>query len=752
MAEITDIIIKGIDKSLPRWATDATLREVEDEIKKLVAILSKKKDMMSVSSKKSQDNMDSFAEGLKDLEKEQKKHQFNLKKFSSKVADSAENTTDAIEKIRVAGYGGYASISALTNVGQGLTSIFKSMTTPAGLLGGLFVGITEGTSLFINYLKNSADMLLTLYDNGLTFQNGLGDLRMAAGDAAMPLNDFAKMLVKHSATVKALGVTSFGQVLKETRNLAKEQNYYGMTITEINEYTSSYLDTIRRQGFLERLNDKQKADASNNYIKQLTTFSQIMGKSREQIAAQIESSAKDPRIQAIARTLGPGAKAFLDTLTSAVGPLASIDGEAAKQVTNDFITAIGTQEGALTSTFEGLMAAGRGDLANEFLNLSRAVRDNSISQEEAQSRSSRLLEGIKDLSPADFKALQASMITSKAAFYNQAQLISSISADMQEADFKRKNAKPIDPVAGSWITLKNTVDEIIGKFQNVFAFFFLENKDIFEKITVNIADFAIYLGQKLEGVLNWIAELIDPATRDKAVADLKDGIKSLVEVMMSAIGTAIADGISKIPSMFGDSILSGNIGTIAATIGGVGLAFGGLIPVAGSIVTALTALAPAIASLFPVIAAITGGVAAGVYGGHVVGNALSKAIYDVDLSPSETTEVENGAVVGSATWKKNKMLQHNVLDLANQKGGTDILMSPATRSNNEALEALQKNADIVATQNPELVDYVKRLDALIKLQEEANDLAKQGISLNEDQKKALETANNNAKYPAGVIR
>lgn len=522
MADTSEVIIKGLDAKLPKWATEATLKELDKSITSLVAVLGQKKNIKELQTKKAQDGIDDFESVLKSLNQEQKKSTKEVKSFVKNIREGFNNP--------VSGVGG----------------IFKTLISPAGFLAGAFTLAGAAVSGFIEYLSETSQVLLGLYDTGISVQNSLGGIRLAAATAALPLNEFAELLTKNGPLIKSLGtngVQAFANITKSTRNLIREQGNYGLGISEIASYTADYLEILRAQGVIGRLSEQEQAQASANYIKQLTTYSQILGKSRDQINKEIQETVNNPNIRAIAGALGGQAKQFIDSLSSAVGPLASIDGAAAKKFTDDFVTSIGTAQGALTDTYQGLLAAGRSDLADEFLNLSSAVRSNSITSEEAQKRQFALLQGIQQLRPQDFKNLSGSLVSTSSSLYSQAQLISSLNSSLQGANLSG-TIQQLDPFSKAVVQLRTTFEETKAKFSDLFAKFVIANQPLLDKIISNFASFAQSMSEQLEHVLQVISNLIDPATREQTIKNIMDGITDVLDGLLEAITNHVTDHLN----------------------------------------------------------------------------------------------------------------------------------------------------------------------------------------------------------------
>lgn len=699
MSEINNVVIKGLDSKLPKWATEGTLRELEDEVKKLVVVMSRKKDIISLKTKESQENLGNFNDSLKELMEEQKGQQFSIRKFIKNVNSHAEEATDAIEKIKVAGHSGYTSMSALTNVGQGLTSIFKTMSTPAGFASVAMLGLVEGFESLAKYLSETVGVLLKVYDTGLTFQNSLGELRFAASDAAMPLNDFGQMLIKNSALIKSFGangVKGFANVLKQTQNLAKSQGYYGLTLSQINEYAADYMETLRLQGVLTKMSDDDRANAGNEYIKQLTAYSQVLGKSRGQIDKETKNILNSSLVIAGKAQLSKTqSKNFDKTIMQIVGGMGSVG-----EVFGDqFSKSAFTFQGQVDEMSQAMYLAGN-DVGDSFNTLARTLGDknNTLTSDQTTEMTLSFLKNLKNMSKESLNTLD---MQSKVG-NEQARLILAAYNQLQDADLDKliaENAKGPGIVERAWVNIQNAYSRIQASFQNIFAQFIENNSGILTSIATNMDNFAQYLAIQLQGVLTWISEIVNPATREKAIGDIMTGVQSLIETIIVDVGKALVSAVYSFPKW---AFATTGEGLINSTRAGVNL--------------------------------ITSGRTTG----------------DIDLGSSSSSEnvSPTGAVEGSKVWQEQK----NIADLTRFKGGNEILLSPTIRSNSQALQDLKQNAETVATIQPELSGNIEMLKQLVDAQLEANKLAQQQIDIANDQKRALDTGNSTAKYNSNLFR
>ena len=214
---------------------------------------------------------------------------------------------------------------------------------------------------------------------GANFGQSIVDLRLAAAEAALPIDDFAKLIGQNSESLAALfgsttqgarGIAELGRQVREVgiNRLAP----LGFTIDEINEVLLLNLDSQRRTGILNNLTDTQRRDSAINFAEQLDRLAKLTGQQREELRRQIEQQRANERFQAflqgatdetrqrlqafagtiagISPDLAEGfqdliANAGVPVTESALALVQNIPG--ARQVVNDLISGVVTSENAL---------------------------------------------------------------------------------------------------------------------------------------------------------------------------------------------------------------------------------------------------------------------------------------------------------------------------------------------------------------------------------------------------------------------
>ena len=259
-----------------------------------------------------------------------------------------------------------------------------------------FVGLGKaayaGTGAFTDFTKNvyglgtigrvfdtNVETFRQLSMVGGNFGKSIVDLRLAARDAALPLDDFAKLIGSNSEALAAMfgsttqGAKAIANLGRQTRELGIDRLApLGFTVDEINETLLLNLDSQRRTGILNTLTDQQRINSAIKFAEELDRLAKLTGQQRDELRKQIEQQQANERFQAflqgatdetrkrlqafagtvagISPDLAEGfqdliANAGVPVTESALALVQNIPG--ARDVVNDLISGVVTSEQAL---------------------------------------------------------------------------------------------------------------------------------------------------------------------------------------------------------------------------------------------------------------------------------------------------------------------------------------------------------------------------------------------------------------------
>jgi len=225
-------------------------------------------------------------------------------KQNEQMAEVAKKVSSSFVGLGKAAFEGSGSISAFTDNVKGL-----------GILG--------------NRLDVNIETFRQLSQTGANFGKSIVDLRLAAGEAALPLDDFAKLVASNSNNLAALfGTTTKGA--KEIATLGRITREVGIdrlaplgfTVDEINETLLLNLDSQRRTGMLDTLTRGQQRDSAISFAEQLDRLAKLTGAQRDELRSQIQQQQSNERFQVALQGATEEARQRLQGFAATVGNIA----------------------------------------------------------------------------------------------------------------------------------------------------------------------------------------------------------------------------------------------------------------------------------------------------------------------------------------------------------------------------------------------------------------------------------------------
>lgn len=193
---------------------------------------------------------------------------------------------------------------------------------------------------FANLIDNSVSSFRDLSSSGASFNNSILEMRLAAANTQLSLDEFQSFVTANSENLRLLGGTvtegtmrfvNINKAIKASGDFDSLRNL-GFSVGEINEGLADYTTLQSRLGFLQGQSTTQLAAGSAAYLKQIDLLAKVTGKQREEIQASIESNAADASFRAIAKSLesqfGPDSQQ-IKNFTTSMGLIDSIGGSTA---------------------------------------------------------------------------------------------------------------------------------------------------------------------------------------------------------------------------------------------------------------------------------------------------------------------------------------------------------------------------------------------------------------------------------------
>jgi len=310
-----------------------------------------------------------------------------------KQIDSTENLIDQNEKI----------LETSKKLGDSFVGLGKAAFQGEGSISA-FTDNVKGLGLLGNRLDVNIETFRQLSQSGANFGQSIVQLRTAAADAALPLDDFAALVANNSQNLAALfgsttqGAQAIARLGAQTRELGIERLApLGLTVDEINETLLLNLDSQRRTGILNTLTDQQRTASAINFAEQLDRLAKLTGQQRDELRAQIEQQQSNERFQAALQGQTDETRQRLQGFAATVGGISP-------QLAEGFQDLIANAGVPVTESALALVQN-----IPEAQNIIRSLINGTVSAEQA-------LVGIRDVSAASIDRFRKATVTGQVEF------------------------------------------------------------------------------------------------------------------------------------------------------------------------------------------------------------------------------------------------------------------------------------------------------------------------------------------------
>jgi hypothetical protein len=225
----------------------------------------------------------------KELLKKEKKQVEGIDKVIDSQRDLIKSQDDVAEGLRKVG-NSFMGLGKAAFEGSGSISAFTDNVVGFKTLG--------------NRLDVNIETFRQLSQTGANFGQSIVELRTAAAEAALPLDDFASLVANNSKNLAALfgsttqGAQAIAQLGARTRELGIDRLApLGFTVDEINETLLLNLDSQRRTGVLDQLTASQRINSAIAFAEELDRLAKLTGAQREELRQAIESQKSNERFQ-----------------------------------------------------------------------------------------------------------------------------------------------------------------------------------------------------------------------------------------------------------------------------------------------------------------------------------------------------------------------------------------------------------------------------------------------------------------------
>ena len=571
-------VLENIQKTISEQNTATNQSDLDKEtIKDLTRVIQKLID--SLGKKAGSSSGDGSQEKVMAMMKAVKAdpRSLNLAKKSLKEqqeqTDEAASATEAIDKILDTNSKGFKELykqysqkagdqaekMAKANVKTPFAAVNKKIAGFAKKLG--FAGLAIGAfatafGFVIGRLKQFSDAFRQVFSMGFRFEQGSMGIAKAAVAAEMGIQEYTEILGKYSTSIGILGTQSFSDLNVAIRDNLQAQGMLGMGLAELTEYTADYVDQLRTTGILSGQNNEDLEAMAENYLKNITAFTQLANVSRDQINAIIKSSTEidafTNKLNTLPATLQRNVLAAAQTVAGMFGGLGNEFGD---QLATTFTQAYGRGGLFFTEAGRELLAVNK-----RLYNSLDGVITNmeSMSDQEAAEATANLIDEIANTSKAERERLgviERSNTEYAGAARQQIALINKVQQLEEEGKIeiykdlqKLRQESNVDKLSVAFLNFERMMQKLKVTFNTFFTELFGDEKifnavsSALESISGKLVGFADKIkelagrfGDFLAKAINYIGQLFDST---------KKGAGGLFASIFGPLKTILTQGIA----------------------------------------------------------------------------------------------------------------------------------------------------------------------------------------------------------------
>lgn len=512
----------NVDVSVPDFALDKTLKDIEEILKQSTKLNSETKNVIN------------------DLVKETK---------SGKSKNATENLVDKLEKhfakIQQGDKkaGSVVKNAVLDNLERDFRKVGNAVTTLTTVL--ISAGAVAGTFM-IKGFTNLGEGLKTLTDVGGAFGDSLSQTSVSAEQNILSMTRLGfttgqavEVLGNYSRTMAVLGQSSVVGATKSFLDLSDGGLAFGSTLHDATEFLQE--DLMFRTMMLRRdqINNEQAIRDSLALNKNLRMFSSLLGTNSDELKKNAQNVIDgNVAFKAYAASLKNGQSVITGAEMLATGLFGSL-GEAGQQVANGLLTISATGVGAIDDFVNELVPLAPG-VARVVEDVAKGLRSGRIDQSNANQAVLRITEAFSNVDPQTINQLVPIISGLGGEFAGTAEVLVQgfINAGNSVDKLKKQLDMPLSfsDTQSGLINFQNIVSKAQGAlsgFQNALAIGASQGLNGFSKLldaAIQNEDFAEMLtnaGRRFGTIFNNVISRM--GGMDAAIAKISDGIGYLLE-------------------------------------------------------------------------------------------------------------------------------------------------------------------------------------------------------------------------------
>lgn len=203
------------------------------------------------------------------------------------------------------------AVAVLTDFQNGTTSASKLLEQFGSLIPGVLGNVIAITTRLVSIQEQNFETYQKLSASGINFSGNLTNLRLAASNAYLTLDQFSNILKSNSEALAKMGGTADEGAIafsKAGAELVKGDTgsklmALGYTAEDLNKGLADYISMTGGRNAKEMKQTGDLAKAAGEYLTELDDLAQITGKSREQQEEALKKASANEAYQAYLLTL-----------------------------------------------------------------------------------------------------------------------------------------------------------------------------------------------------------------------------------------------------------------------------------------------------------------------------------------------------------------------------------------------------------------------------------------------------------------
>jgi hypothetical protein len=229
------------------------------------------------------------------------------------LAASSSKLISALQGLQSAAVNTAGSVLNLANTAAtskvGFANVLDGVNSVANVLpglGGAVKLLTTALTVAVSITEKNVEVYKQISSSGANFGGSLVQLRQAAMNTYMTMDEFASLMKRNSDTFSRMGGTvddgarAFVNIASSLQKgkLGDNLRALGMTSEEVNQGLANYIAITGGRTQEELKNTKEITASAAGYMQQLDALAQITGKSRQQQEEALKAAQQNQAFQA----------------------------------------------------------------------------------------------------------------------------------------------------------------------------------------------------------------------------------------------------------------------------------------------------------------------------------------------------------------------------------------------------------------------------------------------------------------------